>query len=96
MTNKDLDLIEEVEVELDMEIIEEFADKIEAAISDVLDDDEKDGRIELLTVLLSLSSQIAFDLGVERSSYQEMALDFYDQSSDLLEEYEDEENREWN
>lgn len=91
------DLIEEVEIELDMEVIEKFANKIEIAIQDVLDEDlEKDGTVELLTVLLSLSSQVAFDLGVEKTSYQEMALEFYEQSSHFIENDEDKENREWN
>ncbi|HVI40587.1 MAG TPA: hypothetical protein VM577_08005 [Anaerovoracaceae bacterium] len=75
------------EHELDEGLMKEFAAKLEDGINQVLQNNlDKDPRLELLTTLLSFASQVALDIGIEEQSYQELSSQFYQDSSDQIEE----------
>ena len=73
--------------DLDEELMQQFAKKLEGGINEVLQDNiEKDPRLELLSTLLSFASQVALDIGIEESSFTELSSQFYQDSSEQIEE----------
>lgn len=90
MTNKNSDVkaIEfEEEITLDNDLMLKFSQEIERVVNDVLDDEpDKDGRIELLTILFSLAAQLSIEMEVEQMSYMDMASAFFNEVQTQLTE----------
>lgn len=73
--------------DLDEELMQQFTDKLEGAINQVLQNNtDKDSRLELLTTLLSFASQVALDIGIEASAFTELSDQFYLDASEQVEE----------
>lgn len=73
--------------ELDEQLMQQFASKLEGSINEVLQHNiDKDPRLELLTTLLSFASQVALDIGIEEESFNTLSSQFYQDSSDQIEE----------
>lgn len=71
----------EKSIDLDEDLIDKLSNHMEDAINCVLNDEpDKDGRIELLTIVLSLASQLSVELDVEYSGFIDMAASFYNEA----------------
>jgi len=65
--------------ELNQEVMEQFSQKIENAINVILRKHSKeDTTVELLTVVISISAQIANDIGVSFEEFVGMCGNFYE------------------
>lgn len=72
-------------VKLDPELLESLSGSIEDAVNDVLTNEpHKDGRIEVLTIVMSLAAQLSVELGVEEDSFVSLATTFRDQAEQEL------------
>ncbi len=81
--------VEEKEIELSQEVINQFGKEIQTAINIVVDDNiDKDIRIELVNVLMSIASQISIDVGIDADEFLGMADFFYEQGENLAESEE--------
>ena len=87
---------DEDDYELDNSLIAELSYNIEQAMNKVLDNSNKDGRLELLTILYSLSAQLSINLGVDKDNYIEVLDSFYEQSQEEMEMEKEEDNKNWN
>lgn len=71
----------ELEDELDERLLEQFADGIEKEINHVLSKNtNKDGRKELVNVLLSLVAGLSLDMEVSYEEFLDLASLFYEES----------------
>lgn len=76
----DFEIIE-LEDELDEELLEQFADGIEREVNHVFSKNlEKDGRRELVNVLMSLAAGLSLDMEVPHEEFLELASLFYEES----------------
>ncbi len=79
-----------LEIELDYEdfddeLVAQFSDAIENTINNIFDDNiSKDGRLELITVLLSIASQLAIDIELSSDYYADIACDFYEEAAKAI------------
>lgn len=71
------------EFDLNDELMDDFASKLEFAINMVLQDHpDTDCRIELMSTLLSFASQVAQDLGIDDADFKDLADQFYNNSAE--------------
>ena len=84
--DNDFEIIE-LEDELDEKLIEEFAEGIEQEINEVFKRNlDKDGRQELVNVLMSLAASLSLDMEVSSEEFLELASLFYEESERAEEE----------
>lgn len=80
---EDFEASEEMEeIELDLNLIDKLSESIISAVENTLEQEEADISLELLTVLSSVGSQLAVDLGLERDSYLNMLAALYEESEE--------------
>jgi len=75
------------EYELNYELINKLSENFEKVINESLEGVE-DGRVELLTLLFSLTAQLSVDLGLDKKSCVNMVSSCYDESERDLEDEE--------
>ncbi len=80
-----------VEAEFNQEIINDFSAEIESSINRVIGDNfDAEYKLELMTVLLSFSAQVAADIDIVEDSFLELSSALYTEANEANEEYEEE------
>jgi hypothetical protein len=81
------------EYELDKELVEKFASKIEKVVNQILENVNKNPFPELLTVLLSMGAQLSIELETDKKGFIEFASEIYDEAKKQINEKEEEPER---
>ena len=76
------------EDELDSDIIDMLSERLESLVKEVFDDHEKDGRLELIHILMSVSAQVALDTGMNEEDFMELSDYIFGESKEFVEEEE--------
>ncbi len=76
------------EDELDGDIIDMLSERLERLVKEVFDDQEKDGRLELIHILMSVSAQVALDTGMNKEDFMELSDYIFGESKEFVEEEE--------
>lgn len=74
------------EDELDWEIIDMLSERLENLVQEVFNDWEKDGRLELIHILTSVSAQVALDTGMNKEDFMKLADYIFGESQEFVEE----------
>jgi len=83
----EVEVDESEEIELSQEVINQFSKEIQTAINIVVDENiEKDIRIELINVLMSISSQLSIDVGIGEDEFMSMSEFFFQEGQKIVEE----------
>lgn len=90
MSNKDIEELE-VEIELDDEIIESIASKVEDLIHDVFCvelEGREEGYLEFIHVLVSVAAQVCLDMGMDKEVFMDLSDFIFEESTKFLQEEE--------
>jgi hypothetical protein len=80
------DLDEDV-IELDEDVLQQFGTEIQTAIEIVVHDNmDRDVRIELVNILMSIAAQVSVDVGINENEFMGMADFFYGEGQKIVEE----------
>ena len=79
--------IEEDVIELDEDVLQQFGTEIQTAIEIVVHDNmERDVRIELVNILMSIAAQVSVDVGINDNEFMGMADFFYGEGQKIADE----------
>jgi len=86
-TKTEKDPIKTDEYDLDEEVLKQFASKIEETINAVIKGNlDKNCTMELLSILISFSSQISAEIGIDKEEFLFISEDIYKQVEEQLNE----------
>lgn len=84
--NDDLGLDEYIEIELRERYLDEYSEKIENTINEIIKlNNFDDSRLELLTVLISFSVKLSLDLNIYEEDFLGLIQDTLDMSKEDVE-----------
>jgi Zn-finger domain-containing protein len=84
--NDDLGLDEYIEIELSERYLDEYSEKIENTINEIIKlNNFDDSRLELLTVLISFSVKLSLDLNIYEEDFLGLIKDTLDMAKEDIE-----------